>query len=435
MLQRFKEHIQDSFPELLDQPLLIGCSGGIDSVVLTHLCKALRLEIAIAHCNFQLRGNDSDLDAEFVKELSLQLKVPFYETSFATMEYMEVNKTSLQIAARELRYEWFQKLSKETNHSYVLTAHQQNDSLESFFINASRGTGIDGLIGIPEKRGIYRRPLLPFSRAEIEKYASEHSITWREDVSNKEVKYIRNKVRHLLLPEFAKLHPTAIENLLDTLTHLQQEKLFVDTYVSQLRSQIFKGLSGEITIEIKALLELQVLGVTLYKLFIPYGFKDSSAILQLCQSSSGKQLISSTHILLKDRQHLLLKECDVFDNRSFKISENCTEIQEPILLKFTEVSKLVKASNREIYVDKDQLQYPLTLRKYQKGDRIKPYGLGGSKKLSKYFKDEKFSQFKKEAQWLLCDDADRIVWVVGACADRRFQITSSTQSILRISLE
>ncbi len=434
MFQDFKIHIEENFPELLKTPLIIACSGGVDSIVLVHLCHKMNLDIALAHVNFQLRGLESDEDSNFVKKLSKALKLPFFSVSIDTKQYVSQNKTSIQIAARELRYEWFDKIAKESKRPIVLTAHQENDSQESFFINTSRGTGIEGLLGIPCRRGPYRRPLLPFSREIIEEYAKANAIHWREDSTNSNTKYTRNKVRHQLIPLFAELHPNALNNLSKTQEFLTQTKDLAVAFLDEKKSELLNTKGEYTSIVIEELLSQKPLTAIVYGLFKPYGFTDTEAVLQLCRALSGKILLSKTHILLKDRKLLLIKENREELNERFFVEIDKENKDCPVDILFKRVSTLGESSTSEIFVDFEKLQLPLCLRKGVDGDILKPYGLEGSKKLSKYFKDEKYNLFQKESQWLLCDATDTIVWVVGNLADRRFKVTSNTKSILKISI-
>lgn len=434
MITSFKEHIKEKFSELERSKLLIACSGGIDSMVLSDLCLKAGLNISLAHCNFKLREQASDVDQEFVSTYATNNSILFHTINFDTSTYKIEKGLSTQLAARELRYEWFEKLLNETQSDYVLTAHHSDDSIETFFINLSRGSGIDGLTGIPAKRGIYRRPLLNYSRVSILNYAQEHKIQWREDASNKEEIYLRNHIRHQFMGEFSKLHPTAKDNLTKTIDFLSNTNDLLNAYIKQLKIQLFKEQTDEITaIDIKKLIKLNPLNETVYKLFVVYGFKDSQAIIDLTSSSSGKQLFSSTHHLLKNRDQLLLKPINTPSNKEEYTIEGLEQITTPICLTFKTVIQLEELETNTIYVDYNKLNFPLKLRKKTEGDMFYPFGMKGTKKLSKYFKDEKFDQFSKANQWLLCDAQDHIIWVVGRRFDNRFSINKLSDKILKIS--
>ncbi|HAQ54505.1 MAG TPA: tRNA lysidine(34) synthetase TilS, partial [Flavobacteriaceae bacterium] len=239
MITAFKNHLNTQFKELTTSPFLLACSGGVDSVVLAHLCSQCGLTFALAHCNFNLRGAASTADAQFVANLALELGVPVFQTSFDTNAYIKKHKVSIQMGARTLRYNWFDQLIKTHNYQYLLTAHQREDALETMIINLSRGTGIEGLLGIPEKRDYIRRPLICFAKAALLTFANENHIQWREDSSNDSTDYLRNKIRHEVLPLMADLHPTALENMIQTQSHLKERSQLASLYLEQLKKEFF----------------------------------------------------------------------------------------------------------------------------------------------------------------------------------------------------
>jgi len=231
MLQKFDQHITMNFPFLKESKLLLAISGGLDSVVLMHLCNQLKLSVSLAHCNFKLRNEESDLDEEFVIKLSQILNNQIFTIHFDTENYAQEHKTSIQIAARNLRYQWFQELVSTHHFDYILTAHHADDNLETFLINLTRGSGLEGFTGIPEKNGNIIRPLLPFSRAEILEYAKENQLKWREDASNASTKYVRNKIRHQIVPILKEINPNLLDSFSKTLTHLQEsQQMIEDTF-------------------------------------------------------------------------------------------------------------------------------------------------------------------------------------------------------------
>lgn len=436
MLKTFREHIEISFPELLENHFIIACSGGLDSTVLVELCNRAQLQFSIAHCNFQLRGNASDEDETFVRSLANNINKPVYVTHFDTLGYVNQHKVSVQMAARELRYAWFKQLLEQDAGKYVLTAHHANDNIETFLINLSRGTGIDGLTGIPAKINYLRRPLLPYTREELENFAKAENLNWREDASNADTKYLRNKIRLEVIPKLNELHPTFSENFKNTLQYLHQTETIASTYLLKLKQDLFVSKDGKVEIEIDKLRGLQPLPVYLYALFSPYGFKEMDNLEGLLNGLSGKQLQSNTHILVKNRNVLLLTSKS--DAKSvvdeFLIPEDKVPLNLPVNLKFTKVSERYDNTKNEIYVQKSALKYPLTVRKWKSGDYFYPIGLNRKKKLSKYFKDEKVDVLSKEETWLLCS-GEQIVWVVGMRADHRFRVVDTTQEILKIDIK
>ena len=432
MLDAFILHINKSFPFLKKEKFFIACSGGLDSIVLTVLAHELKLNFAVAHCNFRLRGKESDDDEEFVRDFSEKIGVPFYVKQFNTKKEIENRGGSLQMVARDLRYEWFFKLLQTHDYSYLLTAHHTDDSLETFLINLSRGTGINGLTGIPEQNGSVIRPLLPFSRKEIKDYAISNQISWREDSSNKESKYLRNHTRHNVIPQLKELSPSFLENFLNTQKRLQETSTILENLKKELQKSLFLTDGEIVKISIEKLQKLEPLQSYLYLLFNEYGFTAWKDILNLLSTTSGKEICSNTHRLVKDRDFILLTNLGTIDNTSFFISESDSLIETPIHLKIEKVEVIIDTHKNCVYLDMEKLNYPLEVRKKNNGDYFHPIGMKGKKKLSKYLKDEKVNTIAKEKQWLLCSN-EAIVWVVGKRADERFKVDKKTKQIVKIT--
>lgn len=403
-------------------------------MVLTDLCTKCGMDFALAHCNFRLRGADSDADEKFVKDTASKLNHKFFVTHFDTIDYVKTHKVSMQMAARELRYAWFTEIMQKSDIKILVTAHHADDNLETFLINLSRGTGIEGLTGIPERTDNIARPLLPFSREQIKGYANDENIEWREDSSNVDNKYLRNNIRHRILPLLKSLNPNFLKNFQDTQDHLCQTTAISKNHIAQLRSAIFEDTGKVIAIPITALANLRPLLGYLYALFNAYGFTEWNDVQNLLTAMSGKEVRSKTHRLVKDRDFLLLTEIKILDNRTYQIQENQAEIEKPVQINITKVADIEETGPHILYVAKNALKYPLTLRKREKGDYFCPFGMKGTKKLSKFLKDEKISVLAKENQWLLCSDGS-IVWVVGMRADERFKATETTKEIIRFELK
>ncbi|MBO0329735.1 tRNA lysidine(34) synthetase TilS [[Muricauda] lutisoli] len=433
MFPKFKQHITNAMPFLKGQSLLLACSGGLDSVVLTHLCIEEGMDVALAHCNFNLRGKESDGDEKFVRELASKLKVEVFVKRFDTEQYAEEKRLSVQMAARELRYQWFDELLRTKGFDYVLTAHHADDSLETFLINLSRGTGIEGLSGIPEVNQKVVRPLLPFSRDEILGYAQSGNHHWREDSSNVSTKYLRNKIRHNIVPNLKELHPTFLQNFINTQHHLQQTNGMVKQHLHELKSELFLEGEDVINIPIAELQKLHPLESYLYGLFKDYGFTEWNDLKNLLTAMSGKQVFSKTHQLLKDRDNLVLSEIKNRVNGTYTVYLEGNTSKLPVHLLFEHTETVEKQGENVVFLDKEKLNFPLVLRKWEKGDYFYPFGMQGKKKLSKFFKDEKMNLVSKEKQWLLCSGGD-IVWVVGKRADERFRVEDSTEEIIKITL-
>ena len=426
MLQKFKEHIHIHFPFLKDQKLLIAVSGGLDSVVLTHLFSELNIPISIAHCNFQLRKKESDLDEEFVKKISQKTSNQIFNIKFKTEEFSKKHKLSTQIAARELRYNWFQELLKQKHLDFVLTAHHADDNLETFLINLTRGTGLDGFTGIPAINGNIVRPLLAFSREEILAYAQTNNIVWREDASNASTKYIRNKIRHQIVPVLKEINPNLLETFARTSANLKESKQIIEDKLADISSEVMETTYStglQITkFSIAKINELSNPKAYLYPLLKAYNFTAWNDIYNLLSAQSGKQIFSKTHRLLKDRDFLILsaKILSTDSEEKFRVEKNALEILNPIHLIFEDIHQKSTENKQTIYVDKDVLKYPLIVRKWRNGDYFYPIGMQGKKKLSNYFKDEKFSLFEKEDTWLLCTAENEIIWVINHRQDKRF---------------
>ncbi len=436
MLQEFKNHIANHLSFLPENRVLIACSGGLDSVVLTELCHLHKFEFGIAHCNFGLRGNESDKDEEFVKSLAERVKALFLKTRFDTEKYAKDHQLSIQMAARELRYNWFRELALEFQYDYVLTAHHTDDNLETFLINLSRGTGLEGLTGIPEVNEIFVRPLLPFSREEILNFANERQLQWREDSSNKSTKYLRNKLRHDVITELKAINPQFLNNFKTTLDYLKQSNEFIKSQLFHLKKELFQSSEIDVTrIPINRLREYGNPRTCLYFLLKDYGFKAWDDIEQIVTSQSGKQVFSETHRLVKDRDYLLLSPiAEEISDRNYQIPEEENMIMiPPGTLKFREVSEMDQTDFKTIFVDKEKLKYPLSVRKWKEGDYFYPMGMKGKKKLSKFFKDEKLSLLAKERVWLLCSEKE-IIWIINYRADNRYKITPQTKQILKITI-
>ena len=435
MLQKFKQHLHQNFPFLEDSKLLIAISGGIDSVVLAHLCSQLNLNFSLCHCNFNLRGQESDDDEAFVTSLAKSLKTLVYTTSFETEKYATKNKVSIQVAARDLRYTWFYKLLDANQYDYVLTAHNTNDNLETFIINLTRGSGLEGFTGIPPVNQKSVRPLLAFSRDDITLFAIKNGIVWREDRSNASIKYVRNKVRHKVIPILKELNPHVLESFQNTIEYLNESQSIINDAVKNITANVVSYENDVLKISCKEIDKLSNKKAYLYQLLQGYGFTAWNDIVDLISAQPGKQIFSNTHRLLKDRNFLILTTIN--KSQSIKgpilIDQKVSEITNPIKLTIQNTDDYTSKNKEQIIIDKDLVNYPLSLKKWHHGDAMYPTGMKGSKKISQLFKDNKLSLLDKEKIWILADAKDHIIWVIGLRQDRRYLANKTSKNRLKIS--
>lgn len=434
MQKRFHQHIQKTFPFLMENKFLIAISGGVDSVVLAYLCQRENLDFAFAHCNYQLRGEDSDQDEKFVRNLAKEFGVEVFVKRFETKKLVGSQEKSIQLLARELRYNWFQKLIKETAYTYVLTAHHLNDNVETFFINTIRGTGLEGLTGIPEINQKIIRPLLQFSRQEIQDYAEKNDIDWREDASNSSDDYLRNRIRHHIVPFLEKENPDFLSAFSLTQNHLENSSTLIQDYCHHLKAEISFQKEGKTYFKIDKLKKIPHLNLVIYHLFSPYGFKAFDDILSLLEAQSGKQVFSKNYRLLKDRDELILAKKQNKTEQVITINEDENVIDFPKGKIICEkVVKMDCADNGMGYIAENKIKYPLQLRPWRSGDTFRPLGMKGHKKISDFLKDLKLSLFEKENIWVLLSE-EKIVWVVGLRVDEAFKIEKDTKDILKLQL-
>lgn len=430
MQKRFQQHLQTHFPGIYDKKLLIAVSGGMDSVVLAHLCQKEGLDFAIAHCNFQLRGEASDQDEDFVRELAGEMKVNFHFKRFETKKQVAEGQ-SIQLVARELRYHWFNVLLEQEKYDALLTAHHLNDDVETFFINLLRGTGLRGLAGIPQMTTTVLRLLLPFSVLEIERFAEKNKIKWREDRSNASDDYLRNRIRHHLIPFLTGENPHFLDNFLLTRRNLEESVQLLTDYTGQLKKSIMKKRGNEIHLNLQKIKENPHPQALLYEILNPYGFTAWENVYDLLEAQVGKQVFASQFRLVKDRGSLILTERNQLENQEISV-DGVGEFPFPEgRLICEKVIKVTNPQKDKAYLATERLVYPLKLRLWQPGDRFQPLGMKGRKKLSDFLKDEKLSLPQKEKTWVLLSEGN-IVWVVGQRIDHRYRVREETKEILKI---
>jgi tRNA(Ile)-lysidine synthase len=416
---------------------LLAVSGGIDSMVMAHLFLNSGYKCAIAHCNFSLRGDESDSDEDLVKFFAESYNVPFYTIRFDTNKYASENKISTQIAARELRYKWFEELRKTHGFDKIAVAHNSDDNLETFFINLSRGAGLNGLTGIPENTDCIIRPLLNFSRKDIEKYAIEHSIKYREDSSNLSDKYLRNKLRHLVLPVLDNINPSFRDKAAESINYLNKANKFIETETNIFLQHNCFTSGNDIFIPLAEIRQSHSKEIRLFYILEIYGFRGKT-ISNICKclenTVSGKQFFSSTYSLLIDRTYLIISP--VVERISSYILNKDTDISTETFDLHCEIvakdSGFQLQRNKNIgEFDLSKLNFPLLLRNFKDGDWFIPLGMKGKKKLSDFFIDIKLPVTEKKRQLILFSE-EHIVWIVGLRPDERFKVTENTKEILRV---
>ena len=420
-----------------DSRILLAVSGGIDSSVMMHLFHRSGMACAIAHCNFQLRGDESNDDEIFVCERAASLNLQIFSTRFETSAYAAENHLSIQMAARELRYNWFGKLAVAHHFDYIAVAHNRDDALETFFINLGRGTGINGLTGIPLVSGNIIRPLLFTSRQEIEQYANDHQISFREDSSNASDKYLRNYTRHKIIPVFEEAFPHFKKSLSQSLEKLNDARLLYQFAIDTQVENIVRQEKDFFYIDIPQLLKSPAPKTVLFEILRQYSFSSASVdeIFQLTEAMPGKLFYSSTHKLVKDRQCFIISKPEHEHTAKYYVDEGTTAINHPIHLNFEvfdqDAEFVIEKNSLVALLDYDKLSFPLILRKWQPGDYFIPLGMKEMKKLSNFFIDIKLSIIDKDNTWLLIS-GDQIAWIVGKRIDNRFKVTESTRKIVKI---
>ena len=432
MLQKFQNHTQQNFSFLKEKKLLVAVSGGMDSMLLVDLFQKLKFDFTLAHCNFQLRGTESDGDENFVVTYAKQNDITCFVAKFDTEKYSKAHKLSTQVTARNLRYNWFNEILEQEKFDYIVTAHHADDVVETFMINLSRGTGLDGLTGIPSQNGNIIRPMLPFSRKEIEEYVSENNLQWREDSSNASDKYLRNKIRHHIIPVFKEINESFLQSFQNTLEHLNQEQSLINDAVQMVYEKVVSEENQQLKINISALLHYKNHKAYLYQWLNKYGFSAWNDVYNLIEAQSGKQILSEKYILLKDRDFLILSKKEKTNFEEIVIHSITEKPNFPLKLTLCNQSDISNQMKNVIFVDENKIQFPLTIRKWKEGDYFYPTGMQGKKKVSKYFKDEKFTLFQKQDAWIL-ESNNQIVWIIGHRADERFKVENTTQTIIQIT--
>lgn len=435
---KFQQYISLHHLFTKDEPLILAVSGGVDSVVLADLCSKAGYTFSIAHCNFQLRGEESNADEALVQSLGKKYNVQVHIKKFHTAAYAFEHKMSIQEEARKLRYDWFEELSTVNGqHSTVITAHHADDNNETLLMNFFRGTGLHGLTGIPVSNGNIKRPLLSFTKEELIAYASENNLQWREDASNQSSKYTRNFFRNEIIPQIEKVYPQVKENLQDNIERFKEIELLYKTSTQLIIKKLCKQKGAEVHIPIKQLLQYNNRALV-YEIIKAYDFseKQIDEVLALTTATNSSYISSSTWRIIRNRAWLIIAPVQAMVADTIIIDDNHKMIEytggKLELSKLSAGNYQLSNSNSIAALDASKIHFPLLLRKWKTGDYFYPLGMKKKKKLARFFIDAKLSKTQKENAWVI-ESNKKIVWVVGHRIDDRFKILSSTQTILLLS--
>jgi len=475
LFNRFIDNIQNENLFQKKDILLVAVSGGVDSIVLCELCQQAGFHFEIAHCNFQLRGAESERDEAFVKSLGEKYTTKVFIKKFDTEKYAEEHKLSIQVAARELRYKWFDELIAPLNDnqqlkadhnlqtsdivhhtSYIVTAHHANDNIETLLMNFFKGTGIKGLRGILPKQGKIIRPLLFARKEDLLSFAHDNNLSFVEDSSNSSDKYTRNYFRNQLIPSLQKVFPQAEENLLDNIERFKDIDMLYQQGLHLHKKKLMEHKGNEVHIPVLKLLKTEPLRTIMYEIIKDYGFTahQTEEALHLLKSESGKYISSATHKIIKNRKWIIIAPINTLETKHILINEIDKEIDFELgklkLKKHNQYQTQIpehqtsnikhQTSDLTAMLDAEIITFPLLLRKWKQGDYFYPLGMQnmpagrhGKKKLSRFFIDQKMSMTEKEQAWVIESDK-RIIWIVGKRIDDRFKITEKTKTILQLSL-
>ena len=433
ILSQVKEYIQRNIPLVQNDKILVGLSGGADSVALLSILKELGYCPFAAHCHFALRGEESDRDRNFAKQIATKLGVPFIEVQFDTLRYATEKKISVEMACRELRYACFETQRIALDCRYLAVAHHRDDSVETVLINLIRGTGISGLTGIAPLNGSVIRPILGLSREDVENYIELNSLSYVTDSTNKESVYVRNKIRNKILPLMKEINPSVYEAIEATAVHLSETELIYREALNKKIESIVDIRDGVAYINLQKLSSETALRTILYEILKPYGFITSQLndIISSFSEESGKRFFSLTHRIIKDREKLIVAPLGKEDN--FLIYYPAEEMLRVEYMTMEELPPFTRDKSCA-YFDADKLPQNLIMRHWRMGDRFLPFGMKGTQKLSDYFTTHKFSLLQKEKIWLLVA-GEEILWLVGERQSDKYKVTPSTRRVVKFTIK
>ncbi|MDD4970676.1 MAG: tRNA lysidine(34) synthetase TilS [Paludibacter sp.] len=439
MQQKVQTYIQNHQLLVPEGKIIVGVSGGTDSVVLLHVLLALGYDCLVAHCNFHLRMDESDRDELFVRTLAKDLRLPYYSVDFETSEYAEEHKISIEMAARDLRYDWFYELLYNQDAQAIAVAHHADDSIETMLMNLVRGTGLKGLTGIQPRNHKVVRPLLCCTRLELETYLVRYDLDHIEDSTNATLDYQRNKFRNEVLPLLSEINPSVRQTLYDSLVRFEGTWAVYQNAIDKMKALIVHIEPGLIKMNIDNIKKQQHIPTLMYELLHPYGFGPSliEQVTSQMDGESGKVFFSETHRLIKDREYLLISKIEEISMDDYQIAEDDYVLELPFTMKISRkiISNGFQVSKEPdcVQVDASKITFPLVLRRWRDGDTFVPFGMTQSKKISDFFINNKLSLLEKEHSWLLVS-GDEVVWIVGQRLDNRFRVTPDTKEIIEFKI-
>lgn len=437
-VQQFIDYIKKNALFSLDEKILLGVSGGKDSALMVQLFKLAGLDFSIAHCNFNLRADESQRDESFVRLLAHSVNVPFYVAHFDTKTYAAEHQISVQMAARELRYQWFEEIRGKGNYAYIALAHHQNDSIETLLLNLTRGTGISGLHGILPKRGKLIRPMLFLSRMQIDELVENNPIEFVNDSSNESTKYARNLIRHTVIPHLREINPNLEHTFVQNIHRFAQIESLLEDMATQIRSRISRNVGGAVYFDIKEIMALNPLQLLFFELMKPFHFSGTvvDEIIQSLTNQSGTSFYSFSHRATVDRKNLIISEIKPMNEEHYLIhsTDEYVLIEDQKISLFHTESTLVENNKLKAFVDADRLIFPLIVRFKQNGDRFMPLGMTQFKKLSDFLIGEKVPLPQKDRIPLLINGNGEMIWVAGLRQDNRYKVNTTTKKVVIFEL-
>lgn len=431
MIEQFYNICREMFSA--DDEILLAVSGGVDSMVMLNLFSTTKYHFAVAHCNFSLRGEESDGDTLLVTNFCKERNIKLHSIRFDTYAEMARSGDSLQMAARTLRYDWFEKIADDNHYTKIAIAHNSGDTVETFFINLLRGTGVRGLAGISTTRDRIVRPVMTFSRVQIEEYAVSNGVMWRDDSSNSGTKYLRNKLRHIVLPQLRGIEPDFDKVMLSNMAKVTSAVSFMDNMIKEIRDKSFSTYRGRTTVSLSVVAHYEPFEFVLYELLSPFGFNATQVSEMVTDIHHTKKFQSEKYDALLSRGLFIISHREAIQTVDEIVIHTLSDTSD-FRFEVLDISMIdtFKTSSDIAFFDADTIKLPLSVRSWCEGDTFVPFGMTGHKKLSDYFVDNKINLSDKHRERIMTDAYGEILWIVGRRSDNRFRVTNSTERVLRI---